>query len=375
MSKIYQNRNGVLTLVQDDSNFATKTEVGNCVDKSTNQTVGGVKTFSSLPKVPTANPTADAEVVSKKYLDTRLSAQESTLKTYASSTATTAAAPGVNAANLIVRSDKSDDAAAAHNCIYRGKNLTSVYTLAQLSTKVKAGDWSDLYIGDYFTYPFTYNGSTTNINFRIAHLNYWKYMGSVDTENGLAINGKKSNTFGEIKVNHILFVPDKYLFTDKMNTENTTEGGVRGSQLWTKLNTTVYSALNAANCMNGHIIGHSDGLSTEVATNISSNGGAGWNGATSQWKWCDEYVGLLSEPMVYGATVWSSSGYDNGCRKSQLALFRIDPTWVNSRGVHCDLWLGSVAASEFFCMAGLIGSARAWYASGTLGVRPFFLFS
>lgn len=40
-----------------------------CVATEGNQTITGVKTFSSLPKIPTTAPTADAEAASKKYVD------------------------------------------------------------------------------------------------------------------------------------------------------------------------------------------------------------------------------------------------------------------------------------------------------------------
>jgi hypothetical protein len=43
--------------------------VDQCVLNTGNQTIAGVKTFSSLPKVPEDDPTADTEVVSKAYLD------------------------------------------------------------------------------------------------------------------------------------------------------------------------------------------------------------------------------------------------------------------------------------------------------------------
>ena len=39
--------------------------------------------------------------------------------------------------------------AAAHNCIYRGVILLDSYTIEQLHTMVAAGDFSDIYIGDY----------------------------------------------------------------------------------------------------------------------------------------------------------------------------------------------------------------------------------
>ena len=311
-------------------------------------------------------------------------------------TANTTAANGVAAANLIIRnSETGDEVAAAHNCIYRGKNLTNVYTLAQLSAKLAAGDFSDLYIGDYFTYPFTYGGTTKNINFRIAHLNYWKYMGNVDSSNGLSVLGAKPNTFNQTTANHIVFIPDTALFNSEFNPTNDTTGAVRWSYLWQLLNRTdnkqkftdkngtdtdttdacVYTALNAANCMNGHIIGYSDWLPTAINDTADSMAGSAFVGTSSASIWCDEYLGLCTEPMVYGGTVWSSSARDVGCKKSQLALFRLDPTWITGRSSRYPWWLGAVASSTHFAFAG--GGSRAGYASASVvyGVRPLFLFS
>jgi len=288
----------------------------------------------------------------------------------------TAAAPGVAAANLIVRdSDTGDDVAAAHNCIYRGKDLTNVYTLAELSAKLTAGDFSDLYIGDYITRQYTHGGETTNVNFRIAHFNYWKHIGYIDATNGLDINGNTPNTFGETTANHIVFVPDTVLFSAQMNSSSTTVGGLRGSALWTTLQSTVYNELNAANCMDGHIIGYSNWLSTSIIDSALSAAGGGAIGSVNGAKWSDEYVGLCSEPMVYGGTVWSSAARDVGCKKSQLALFRLDPTWISGRSARFSWWLGAVATAVYFTCVGAFGNALFGGASPLRGVRPFFLFA
>ena len=39
------------------------------VDLTTNQSVGGVKTFTSFPVTPSAAPTTNYQVVNKKYVD------------------------------------------------------------------------------------------------------------------------------------------------------------------------------------------------------------------------------------------------------------------------------------------------------------------
>ena len=278
-----------------------------------------------------------------------------------------------------------DDRARAHNCFYRGKDLTNVYTLDQLSAKLNNGDFSDLYIGDYITKQFTHDGTTTNINFRFAHFNYWKYMGTIDTATpGVAVDGTTPNVIGNLTKNHILMVPDSYLFNAPMNATNTTDvpegyedglGGVRGSELWRLLNSTVYTELNASNCMDGHLTGYSDWMSAGINATTPSMAGLGWNGATTVSKWCDEYVGLLSEPMVYGTTIFSSSGRDVGNKKTQLALFRLAPTWINGGASRFLWWLGAVVSASYFALAGSGGFARYNFASYVRGVRPLFLFS
>ena len=42
---------------------------GNVVELSGNQTVGGIKTFSSFPVTPSSAPTSDYQVANKKYVD------------------------------------------------------------------------------------------------------------------------------------------------------------------------------------------------------------------------------------------------------------------------------------------------------------------
>lgn len=44
-------------------------DLSNYVDKSTAQTIGGVKTFASFPITPTAAPTTDYQAANKKYVD------------------------------------------------------------------------------------------------------------------------------------------------------------------------------------------------------------------------------------------------------------------------------------------------------------------
>ena len=317
---------------------------------------------STASTAATTATTKASEASTSASTATTKASQASTSATNAANSATAAANSATTAATTVsaIMVNSGDDGAASHNCFYRGKNLTNVYTLTQLSSKLNSGDFSDLYIGDYWTLPVVIDGTSKNFNFRIAHFNYWKYMG--DTS---------------FTKNHIVFVPDTAFKNMKMQESNTTEGGVPATLVWTALQGELYTAVNAATCMNGHVQTHRDWIPDSVNTSAMSAAGANFQGSTvyTDTMWRDVKLGLMKENMVYGSTVFSSSGYDVGCGKSQLALFKIDPTWITGRASRFSWWLGCVASSADFAYSGLGGVATGRGASGSLGVRPYLLFS
>ena len=319
-----------------------------------NKNTASQKATEASNSANTANQKA-TEASNSASTASQKAAQAGTSATNAENSAT-AAATTVSA--IMVNS--GDDGAASHNCFYRGKNLTNVYTLTQLASKLNSGDFSDLYIGDYWTLPVVIDGTSKNFNFRIAHFNYWKYMG--DTS---------------FTKNHIVFVPDTAFKNMKMQESNTTEGGVPATLVWTALQGELYTAVNAATCMNGHVQTHRDWIPDSVNTSAMSAAGANFQGSTvyTNTMWRDVKLGLMKENMVYGSTVFSSSGYDVGCGKSQFALFKIDPTWITGRASRFHWWLGCVTSSTDFAGSGSHGFATSYWASSSHGVRPYLLFS
>lgn len=151
--------------------------------------------------------------------------------------------------------------AGSHNSIYRGKNLGSTVTQAQY-TAIRNGTFEDLFIGDYWVIG--------GINYRIAAFDYFFNTGDINCT-----------------THHVVIVPDKCLYTAKMNDTNTTQGGYAGSKMYrTELNrakTMVKSAFN------NNILKHRLYLSTATANNAISNG-----------AWFDSEVNLMNEQMIYG---------------------------------------------------------------------------
>lgn len=230
--------------------------------------------------------------------------------------------------------------AGAHNSIYRGKDLGSEVTAAQWKA-ISDGTFEDLYIGDYWT--------INDVNWRIAHFDYWLNTGDTNCT-----------------THHAVIVPDTNLYNAQMNTENTTTGGYYNSKMRGGASYLVSDSSNLYNAKtaidnafgSAHILSH-----RELLTNGISNGNA------SGWAWYDSTVDIMSEVMAYGHLAWSVGGYETAIDKEQLAMFRFDHSRICNRGVW---WLRSIYSAARFTCVNSYGYAVSDYASASFGVRPAF---
>ena len=255
--------------------------------------------------------------------------------------------------------------AGAHNAMYRGKNL-GVFSDAQ-SAAIRAGTfggtyggvYADVYPGDHWVFsniPYSYldennetKSSTYSGTMRVADLDY--YLKAGDQGDGLTAH-------------HIVVVPDTNMFTAPMNAENTTEGGYVGSKM-----RTVY--LRRAEAIFKACFGENHGLKhREYLVNAVANGKA------SAGAWCDSFVDLMDERMVYGAPIFDSASTDGGdtipsrysvsCK--QLNLFRHRPDMISNRQWY---WLRNVVSAAYFASVDPGGHCLSNHASlSGCGVRP-----
>ena len=230
------------------------------------------------------------------------------------------------------------DNAAAHNSIYRGKNLGTQFT-AEMSTNIKNGTFKDLYCGDYLVI----NGTT----YRFMDLDYLYKTGDTSLE-----------------THHILVVPDAPMYEHVMNDTNTTEGGYVGSKMYISgLNQAL--AKIKADFGEAHIVTYRNLLVNTVS-----------NGISSGWTWYSRQIDLMNEEMVYGTRAWSQAtqnGFDTGANKSQLAAFKHNHSLISS--CRAWYWLRAVRSSTFFCNVNGYGIVDGYNASASFGARPFFLIS
>ena len=226
------------------------------------------------------------------------------------------------------------DGAAAHNCIYRGKNLGTSVTAEQYAA-ISSGKFTDLYIGDYWVIK--------GVTYRIAAFDYYYNCGDTN-----------------FTKHHVVIVPDTSLYRAQMNTSNVTTGGYTGSAMYksnlAQAKTTIKAAFGSA-----HVLTKRELLTNAVNGNTPSG-----------WAWFDSDVELMNEVQAYGSVAWGahdSNGYNVASGDGQFPLFMFDRTKLHNR---VDYWLRDVSSATSFSFVSGNGSAADYGASASHGVRPAF---
>lgn len=244
--------------------------------------------------------------------------------------------------------------AASHNALYRGKDLTSYFNSGAMSTAIANGTFDDIYPGDYIIKTVTVNGTTySNIKWIVGDLDYHLHRGDTETT-----------------THHVVLFPETHLGNARMNASNTTSGGYQGSEMWT---TTI--PLYATGIINAfgssHVLVHRERLTKAIDANAYAGGGGMGNGATvyADGEWVNVTANIFNEAMMFGHAPFASSGRDTYDCNKQIAAFRYGQNFT--RANWC--WLRDVASSVCFANAFGNGGADYFGASGTYGVRPYFL--
>lgn len=226
------------------------------------------------------------------------------------------------------------DGAAAHNCIYRGKNLGTSVTAEQYAA-ISSGKFTDLYIGDYWVIK--------GVTYRIAAFDYYYNCGDTN-----------------FTKHHVVIVPDTSLYKAQMNTSNVTTGGYTGSAMYksnlAQAKTTIKAAFGSA-----HVLTKRELLTNAVNGNTPSG-----------WAWFDSDVELMNEVQAYGSVAWGAhdgNGYNVASGDGQFPLFMFDRTKLHNRE---DYWLRDVSSATYFSLVYAGGAASNNSASASLGVRPAF---
>lgn len=268
-------------------------------------------------------------------------------------------------ARTVGLTDLCPDGAAAHNCFYRGKDLTAAFNAGTVAANIANGTFKDIFVGDYIDKELTVNGTSIGtVRWRVGECDYYYRSGD-----------SSCNT------HHVLMVPDDVLDVNiRMNDTNNATGGYQGTEMW-KTTLPLYTDAIKAAFGTGHVLDHRELLTKAISANAPSGAGAGWTGSATEWDWQTVSANLFNEVMVYGTRVFSSSAFDVGNGKKQVALFALNhgSTIAGYRGNHSDrkwYWLRAIASASLFCNAYSNGDAYYYDASirsDWSGVRPYFL--
>ena len=252
-----------------------------------------------------------------------------------------------------------------HNGIFRGKCLNGApeslypilpigntkylpgggYTIEQVMANIAAGNFDNIYIGDYFI-------DSENKVYRIAGL---------DTE----LN-KGETPFTS---HHAVIVTDFALTNMGWNPTDTTAGGYHSSAVQAYCDEAGQAAIESVFGA-AHVLTVSNLLSSDMNASAASPGYSAFQGAASSWGWFSHKVRLMSEVEVYGTRVWSG-GYDIGTACEQLPLFRLMPQLAT--GLRYNYWLSGIASTDDACRVDSGGDASRTSTSNALGVRVRFL--
>ncbi len=334
--------------------------LGNAVHKSGTETIAGTKTFTASPVLPDPTNTGSASMqaapvsfVNKAISDkaTEINAQLATNTS--------------NITDIFTRLDDVsnwESTALMHNNIYRGANLLGsghFSSIADIMTAVRAGNFEDIYVGDYIPASITVDGTADVKKFRVAAIN---------------LLNARSDAWGTTKPN-LCIVPDK-LGNSYMNSTNTSEGGYVGSYMYTDVLPKYYKAIagDSGTPFNGYLQTTTERLTSAIDTSKTCNGYSGWTGAaTGTNDYTNQNLTLMSEVEVYGHNHWSSTAWDGETIVTQLPMFRVNPGSITlNSSSWWGWWLRGVALSATFCFVYSVLAAACYGASDVGGVRPRF---
>lgn len=221
--------------------------------------------------------------------------------------------------------------------IFRGKNLGSSYTEEQKAT-IKAGVFEDLYLGDYW--------EINDVKWRI-----WDF----DYSYGMIVPNNNTH--------HVVILPDSGINKSVMNTESTTSGGYRNSELRTVALLETLQIVQDA-------FGENSILTTweRIVSSVDSTGSAIGTAQTTT------KIEIPSEVLLTGYsfyTPWSQAVTVSSIR--QLALARVAPSF-RSLDTKEQYWLRDIVTSTQFLywVSDYMGAANA---INPYWVRPIFSLS
>ena len=268
-----------------------------------------------------------------------------------------------------------------HNNIYRGKDLTNVYTWDQISDMLNSNDFRDLYIGDYFDIHLS--GPVIDdenlikptslddvFRFRIAHIDSSfpeNVISAYQTTHWLTLVADNSIIGGKFYTTH----PDPQ-YSGFGNS-------IMRTQILPALSNLIVQAIP-----NNHVMTYEkrypncymEPLAIMNRPHIELGISYENNAIYTQFR-----ANIMSEMMILGCPLYSSSLDETFRNTEQLSIFKLDQRYIYRRfpkdNVADNYWLSNMASADTFCyvdntflnMPCFLSDAE----DNMRGVRPFII--
>ena len=240
--------------------------------------------------------------------------------------------------------------------------------------------FEDIYVGDYFKMSRAISAYERTGQYQTTGSQYVTIAG-LDTMMNNGDQGNGVNYHHAVMVAGQGFGGTQHFGRSRMNATNTTEGGYKASEMNTLvLGEVTSTGSTAADATINQQLYAEFGSHLKTTRELVSNAvnATGYNrfgsatGCASNWEWISAQAILMSEIEVYGATIWSSSGYDTGNANRQLPIFAFSKQAQNNRSAYW--WLKDIASAAYFCNARNYGYAGS-YSANFAGyyIRPRFI--
>lgn len=244
-----------------------------------------------------------------------------------------------------------DDNPVAHRTNYRGKNLGTSITASQ-KTEINNGTFHDLFVGDYWI--------LNDRTYRIVDIDI--FMGNASDE------GNPVNT------HHLVMMPDEAMGVGKMNTDQTTQGGYPGSEMYSSGLSASKQEINKA--FPNMLITVPLYYGVDYKINPEGDGqGGGWAMENAAF---DIDVALPSVNMIVDHTNFIRSAYNSNILRTgieascyQFYAFKANPSLRFSS--NSDFWCTDVVNGYSFCRFNWTGNIGAQYANTDHDIRPWFV--
>ena len=240
--------------------------------------------------------------------------------------------------------------------------------------------FEDIYVGDYFQMSRAISAYERTGQHQTTGSQYVTIAG-LDTKMNNGDQGNGVDYHHAVMVAGQGFGGTQHFGRSRMNAKGTTEGGYKASEMNTLvLGEVTSTGSTAADATINQQLYAEFGAHLKTTRELVSKAinATGYNrfgsptGCASNWEWISAQAVLMSEAEAYGATVWSSSGYDTGNANVQLPLFAFSKQAQNNHSAY--YWLKDVASAYNFCCANRMGNNDFNLASvAYLYVRPRFI--